>query len=74
MIEIQKNIPLISISKRMNKYPFSIMDVGDSFLFPLNEGPGHTERAAVSYASKANEPKKFTTRTTREGIRCWRIV
>lgn len=61
---IEKNIPF------PEKYPFRVMEVGDSFLVPdkfevyrLRSIMGHHHR---------NSGLRFTTRTVAEGIRVWR--
>ena len=69
-INIDKDVPIPS--KGRTKYPLGEMNVGDSFL--VNKGAEKTSslRMTVSiYGKKHN--KKFTTRTTPDGVRVWRI-
>lgn len=67
----------VTLPKRSNggvgkgKYPWREMEVGDSFLFPPTVSAGS---AAARYNLVAKRlGRKFTIRTTSEGIRCWRI-
>ncbi len=59
-----------SIPKAKKKYPFSTMEVGDSFLVG-NDNLKSIRSSAYNYASKNH--KKFAVRETPEGHRCWRI-
>ena len=63
MYVIDKNIPTPG---KASKYPFSDMEIGDSFLAPA--GTERTVRAAAHKYVGA----KFVTRTVREGLRVWR--
>lgn len=71
MITIDKNIPTPGKARRVGapkKYPFSEMEVGDSFEYPIK---------SVAFAASANGikfGKKFTVRKTENGYRCWRIA
>lgn len=63
-----------------SEYPFDHMEVGDSFLYPAQEGDELTKlatrvRAAVGNYRKreGNAEKKFTVRIVDYGVRCWRI-
>lgn len=64
-IAIEAGIPL------PNKYPFNLMEVGDSFLLP-----GNVTRTTVSVAAarfgRMNDVL-FTIRKTKDGFRRWRI-
>lgn len=75
--KIAKNIPLPQrMTAKKNKYPFSEMKKGDSFLFDK-----YTQRGMAiicqhaNYFCKSRKPKwKFCTRKTDNGmIRVWRI-
>jgi hypothetical protein len=68
-IKIERNIPPPE-SKRMTKYPWGEMKVGDSFLFP--EGKAAPSESARS-ASQRYKPKRFVARRTEDGYRCWRV-
>ena len=54
-----------------NKYPFRAMNVGDSFAVP-SEIDIHNLRYAAAYFGKRND-RKYSTRKTASGYRCWRI-
>lgn len=76
MYKIDKNIPVKSSGKgagggKPPTYPWRQMEIGDSFLFPVHVYPtlAHT---LCAQASSTNHPKKFITRKTEEGYRCWR--
>ena len=71
-IAIQKGIPVPKRAfGRTCRYPWHEMEVGDSFLFPVNVSPsfcyGAASRASQTYG------KKFVVRKTTEGFRCWRV-
>ena len=72
--EIEKNVP-IEGKKRLSKYPFDKMEVGDSFLVPKEDYNNiHSMRAALFYTIKKVDPNmKISTRTVEGGIRVWRI-
>jgi hypothetical protein len=75
MIRIQKNVPLPSTKSRGRnggrpfKYPWSQMEVGDSFLVP--DGVGRAAHTLVMSASSL--ARRFVARKTDEGYRCWRV-
>lgn len=64
--EIEKNIPLIGIED----YPFSKMEVGDSFAAPKKESV--KLRTRLNY-NKSKLNMEFKTRIIGSVIRCWRI-
>ena len=70
MVRIDRGIPVPSRSHGQI-YPWHLMQVGDSFLFPPGtQFPSETARAY----SRRNPDRQFTARKTREGYRCWRIA
>ncbi len=73
-IKIEKKIPIpeyVGKRGRPSKYPWDIMAVGDSFLFP--KGIKHSSAyQTAGHASKSYE-RKFVVRKTKEGYRCWRV-
>lgn len=73
VVRIDKNIPVAQkkTSGRMRLYPWHEMQVGDSFLFPKGIKPGSCYRC--SYTASRTYGKKFVTRKTDEGYRCWRM-
>lgn len=88
MYKIDKNIEIPPFPKRKMKnankrqtYPFKNMEIGDSFLVPLPSGcPGiaHCTTVKIHNARRMNnnpqlKNRKFSTRTVKEGVRCWRI-
>lgn len=81
MIEIEKNVPIPArkSSVRNKKYPFELMEVGDSFFVP--ERSVKTFGSTVSAAARRTG-YKFATRQTAEhgqfgerveGVRVWRV-
>lgn len=72
-MEIEKNIPIPRSHAEGVKYPFPQMEIGDSFVVPIDR------RVAVCMAClryKEKHGKQFTTRKTEDGksIRVWRIA
>lgn len=68
--EIEKNVPLPPrASKR--KYPFDSMEVGDSFLAPVEERQ-NVARAVTIENQKAGARFSVRTMKDRSGIRVWR--
>jgi len=78
---IQKGVPLPGESKKRIKWPFSKMDVGDSFLAPWPEDATlacdktawHKRVCATSQGYKG---RKFKTKAVPDegGVRVWRIA
>ena len=68
MINIEKSVPIPEGKTKPRIYPFSTMELGDSF-FVKN---GTSARAAASHYS-AGTDRKFTTRKEGEGYRVWRV-
>lgn len=76
-LAIEKNIP---VPKKKNRriYPFSEMDIEDSFQIAINNDEKANSKKQNVYMAiwkfcKANPDKKFTTATVDVGIRVWRI-
>ena len=70
MYQIEKTV---SIPASIGKYPFSEMQVGDSFFVPV----GDATRAQVSNAASPwgkKHGRRFTVRTVDGGCRCWRVA
>ena len=67
MYEIEKSVPVAA--SRATKYPFKMMEVGDSFLIPKDEivTPNQAHSAAKSAGVKVR------TRMEKGGMRVWRI-
>jgi hypothetical protein len=69
MIKVEKNVPLAPDARGKAMYPWHEMEVGDSFFVP--------GKTAVQMSSSARNVslrlgKKFSCRTTPEGVRVWR--
>lgn len=64
IIEIEKNIPIPTASP---KYPFSKMDVGDSFLTTEKS----VRSSCVIYSKKTGV--KFSCYVVDGGVRVWRV-
>lgn len=73
MIQIDKKIPIPNGAdgKFARKYPFPEMKVGDSFLFPPGTGQHTARSGACQWGKKSG--RKFIVRTTKQGLRCWRV-
>lgn len=68
--QIEKNIPISTKRADIVKYPFSQMEVGDSFTVPIEER--HKIAQSAFYFGKKNG-KKFATRREIDKIRVWRV-
>jgi len=71
-IKIDKGIP-VSRSNGHARYPFAELEAGDSFLFPSHMKMSITG-SRLDYWRKKFPDRKFVTRTTPEGVRCWRVT
>ncbi len=73
LAKIEKGIPIPAHNgDGTRKYPFSSMEVGDSFL--LNgQNPTSVSGAAISFGKAYNRNQKFSVRKTPDGYRCWRV-
>jgi hypothetical protein len=67
--EIEKGIPIPRSSEYEAKYPFSKMEVGDSF--SVEERRESVASAARSYGCRVG--KKFSIRKEGNGMRIWRV-
>ena len=70
--EIEKGVPLIAAHRtRPEKYPWTKMNVGDSFFVP-----GVSIQTMVGSATPAGRRhgRKYTTRKVEGGVRVWRIA
>lgn len=71
--EIDKDIPIPPLKRRHNNYPFTEMDVGDSFLVPHDTNlKVSTLRNVVSQAKK-KLGFNFAVSEVEDGVRIWRI-
>lgn len=70
-IKIDKGVPLPEPKlQRFKKYPWSGMEVGDSFFVPGPVKPAHVQLATI--ANQRLKPKRFVARQENGGIRVWR--
>ena len=71
-IKIEKGIPAPEYTTPRQKYPFTQMDVGDSFFAPVPAVKLNNASARHKHLGK-----KFTIRAVTEngvaGARCWRV-
>lgn len=80
MITIDKNVPVPppqQEDKFKARYPWDVMEVGDSFLVENEEGktPRQLMQRLSPGASRQNAKtgKKFTLRIVDGGVRVWRV-
>lgn len=70
-MNIEKNIP-IPVSYSGSKYPFKELEIGDSFLAPI-EKRNSVNSNANHFGKNCNPRRKFITRTISElECRIWR--
>lgn len=75
MFKVEKNVPMPKDAKRGRKpkYPFALMEVGDSFEFSFSEVSPRTISSAVSYYGSRHK-KYFSVRTiSKTKGRVWRV-
>lgn len=73
-IKIESGIPIPESHahhKGQSKYPFSKLQVGESFLFPDHVNRTNAESAKSRKGRLLN--RKFVVRKTEDGLRCWRV-
>lgn len=71
MYKIEKNISYPK--KRDRKYPFSEMEIGDSFFVPHKDMKNKNVLSTAAFYHSRSENKQFRTQTVSDGVRCWRI-
>jgi hypothetical protein len=73
---VEKNIKMPAAKakkrKRFEKYPWSKMQIGDSFFVPSKTTSAMS--AAAVLASKRHPGAKFSVRQMTDGVRIWRTV
>lgn len=73
VLETGVPIPKRTAGRHGSKYPFAVMEVGQSFLIE-GDVKAATVRSAVGAFSKRNpDSGKFAVRGTDGGLRVWRI-
>ena len=77
-MKVDKDVPLPTSAVIKNgrsyagKYPFAIMEVGDSFFVSAKEGAYVVGSAASAYGKRHG--KKFTSSHVDGGTRVWRVA
>jgi len=75
---IEQNIPITSVPRKDPKYPFTLLEIGDSFFVPA-VGEDY-KRIRQDVANAAHRQRKFfqtgeyCTRKAENGIRVWRTA
>lgn len=77
MFKVEKNIPVAEVKYTEEIYPFSSLEIGDSFFVPYDgNDPNYIRRKVFSASCQAGKRhgKKYTGRKLEHGIRVWRIA
>lgn len=79
MYQIETGIPVPTKPGRVaNTYPFTAMQVGDSFAVPVPVGEGRKQAIARVTSAKAQHARrhnvKFTVRVMDDSMRVWRTA
>ena len=70
---IEKNVPVPAlVSLGPKKYPFSDMDVGDSFFWKYEKGKAKKSIRNAAYMHGKRYGKTFVSRSEPSGVRVWR--
>lgn len=74
-LKIDKDVPIPASDPggRPEKYPWQKMEVGDSFLIPL-ESMKHKSAINLAYQAGQRTGRKFSGRRIEGGTRVWRIA
>lgn len=77
-IKIEKAIPMpLGVGRGKGtalKYPWSTMEIGDSFLLPSKlKSPASCPHTRNTYEAAVGSPKRFRGRKTVDGFRVWRV-
>jgi len=81
--EIDKDVPVPMkkrTSSRAYRFPFALMEVGDSFFVPNNpqispkQALQHMTSSSYSWRKYHNADAQFSCRTVDGGLRCWRVA
>lgn len=77
MYKIEKGITIPAGSRGngggLVKYPFLLMEIGDSFLVPVSGTSNVKVMRSLNTRGTQFKPKKFQTRVVKGGIRVWRV-
>jgi len=73
--EVEKDIPIPVHIPKGSRYPFSKMEVGDSFKVPYAKNVGSTISGGAGHFRRVHPEYKFVIRTLKEEgiVRCWRV-
>lgn len=74
MVQIEKGVPMPEIRPgggRRPKYPWLKLEIGDSFILPIEKIKIHNARHLVQETEKRYN-LKFVTEKTDAGLRVWR--
>ena len=75
-VNIDKGVPIPANRRYNRKYPWKLMEVGDSFLVPCAqhelEGVQYSVNSCRAWATKVTG-FKYTTSRTCLGLRVWRV-
>lgn len=79
MIEVEANIPIpVGDNRGIRKYPWRLMNIGDSFLVLADEGVSKTQLMNRLSSTKQSVCKKSTLkyvmRSVDGGVRVWRTA
>lgn len=75
MFKVEKGIP-IPKPEWKDEFPFSAMEIGDSFFVPVEPGRiRENERSRISAHARRffNGVRHVTIRTQSDGLRVWRV-
>lgn len=70
MFKIEKDVPMPKSRTSRSKYPFALMEVGDSILVG-NDKEKNARSACWTYGSRTG--KKFSAIKVDGGVRVWRV-
>ena len=77
-LQVESNIPIPSFKrgrgrqKGVSKYPFSSLEIGQSFFVPGNRRTSGGSIIASWYKSQGRD-RIYTLRTVEGGVRIWRV-
>jgi hypothetical protein len=81
-INIDKDVAIPPVSRGCaahGKYPYTKMEVGDSFAINADEGEDTIKvrnrlRQSAAWANRRYAPARFSVRATETGVRVWRTA
>lgn len=72
VIKIDKGIPVPPENSHASKYPFDLMEIGDSFFVSAEERKPDHMRSTASIHGKRIQ-KRYSVRKVENGTRVWRV-